>query len=1170
MRGTVPVKAASAVGATWAIVIFAVVWGSAPRSPSDDGVRSPPVVRSPVPRGEGPYALRFLPHPERWAVSSSRYHASVARDGELLVTRPSGPALTVRTTAVSRGASVAAVSEGEAHLDIEGVVRIPRGPSTEVLRATPSGVAQRWLVPEEPPGHGPLTVTVAVEGPAPGVAGPEGVRFAHARGAMVYGAATWVDAGGRRTSLTQHVEGSTIIIDVPAALLAESDYPAVLDPVVGPEQAVDAPVFEPQDGRQEWPAIASDGSRFLAAWQDYDLGAITVSLLDVTGEPVDAPSVSLSPRVMGQPDVVFDGTHYVVAWASGQRIFMSRVTPDGQVVDDPAVEAFTGDGTYGPYWLHLAHGAGRYLVTVQVFSQIGAPPVNAFLFDEDFQLVAGPTFLVDTEGGSGLADVVFDGQRFVAAWWWSPPFTSDPGSVGGVLLDPVTMAPTPLSGMIADGTATPLEEVPALAPVPGGVLVAWTDTRTGSLDVRSRLIQSNGQLSPEQVVIGTDADEAVATMTAVGGALLVAYRDPGGGTAFVPLSSLGAPLSPPVLAPFGGSQHRLAATATQGLIVFTEDEDVAVYPVAGDGGGVGPPVTVSIQANAQRKPAAAAVGAENLITWLDERGGSRELRAVLTDPEGQPLEPSRSVFGSMGTFDTVAVATDGSRWLLARSTAAAVELLFVPPFDGAVPVALDDVYGVSDAVHDGDTFLLFEEQGLGLCRGVCTYFALLHAHRVDATGSKLASFEVDPTERAERPRAVAVDGGALVVWQTTPDAIDDGEIMAAFLPHGAPPEPPFAITATPGLQSEPAVAFDGSQLLVVWRDQRTGGSEIRGRRLLPDGTFLDAEPIVISSVIASVAPEVAWTDDGHSFLVTWRGNAAGAPEEVYGAWVTRDGEVLDFPGVPLTVSESPVARHTIEAQGDGRVLLTYERFVHELRSERVLTRVVSSGVLDGGACVLDGDCASRSCEDGRCCLGRCGSCETCDGDTKGQCVPVTGSDDDSCFGAVTCDADGACKKAPGQPCEGEDECASGFCIEGLCCDTGCEGVCDSCVVIPGTCVTKECGAYSCNEDKSCLTECDDSTDCALGFQCTADKSCEAEAAPTLVGQSCGCRVPGASSDEERLGPWLALIAALALGRRRQERGGDARRSRGRCDRDGRRRARRSRARTRSPRAARSA
>jgi MYXO-CTERM domain-containing protein len=1075
-------------------------------------------------------ALDPAPGRERGRVwITDTYRAVVSRDGGLVV-HVGDEQLDARTRGIERGGQRWADATSGRR---DGAITRDWGVAVETLRRTPAGVAQAWEVAHEPDGDGPLSVHIDVTASVAGRARGHGVRF----GALAYGAATWIEADGRRTTLEQRLDGNTITITVPEQLVEESAYPAVLDPVIGPESGVDDPVLEPQVGAQQWPAVAFDGTNYLVAWRDFSEGAVTVARLDGTGAPLDGFGTKLEALNTGEPDVVFDGTNFVVAWATGSEIMIARVAPDGTVLDEPAIEAYATTGTGVVTGARIAYGAGRYLVAAHEIAQIGASPAKGYLFDETFQLLNQPDFLRDGSGSGGFTDVVFDGQQFVAAFEWHIPFANPPeGSIGGVLIDPADGTQTPLSDLIADATAHVTYRRPALTAVDGGTLVAWSDERNLDVDVYARRILSSGALEAEQPAAQTADDDQLPLLTGRGDTALVAFRQAGAtvcSTCSVVVSADGALQSS--ISDMGVDFDEAAMAGSTNVTVLAHGLDDDIFTATLDASGVssGALTLLSVQANRQTASRIALGGEENLVVWRDERGPTPELRGARVDATGAPTAPSE-VIASLADVNTpTMLASNGERWLVGWAGGSGTEVVAVPPLAGGTPNVIDGgLGGPSLLAHDGDTFLLFTEYAIGLCRGVCIFNEIIETSRLDDDGALIETLDpIDPLQKSLRPAAVGVGDAALVAWESVENDADQGDIGITLIPHGEQPAPPFMLTTALGKQASPAVAFDGEQVLVVWEDRSTGGSEIRGARLLPDGTVVDDEPLLISTALESTDPEVVWTDDGHSFLVTWLGSAAGAPPEVYGAWVTRDGEVLDFPGVPLTSSESPIASHQLAAQGAGNVILTFERYVDDLRSERVRTRLISSGELDGGTCIADEDCASRLCEDDACCPVACGTCETCNGDMPGTCTPVTSSDDDSCFGTVTCDEGGECKKAPGQPCDAADECASGFCIEGLCCDTACDGVCDSCVVNPGTCVSKDCGAYSCNEDKSCRSECNDSTECAEGFQCTAERTCEAEQTAALVEQGCACSVIG---ERRRSGWWLAAaMLGLALSRRRR-------------------------------------
>jgi hypothetical protein len=109
----------------------------------------------------------------------------------------------------------------------------------------------------------------------------------------------------------------------------------------------------------------------------------------------------------------------------------------------------------------------------------------------------------------------------------------------------------------------------------------------------------------------------------------------------------------------------------------------------------------------------------------------------------------------------------------------------------------------------------------------------------------------------------------------------------------------------------------------------------------------------------------------------------------------------------------------------------------------------------GVACAAKDDCGSGICHGGFCCaLTTCTApCNTC-AKTTGACTPIIQADDPvACTGTLTCDAAGACKKKVAQTCAAASDCASGFCVDGVCCDKKCDGQCEACddAAKPGTC-----------------------------------------------------------------------------------------------------------------------
>ena len=126
---------------------------------------------------------------------------------------------------------------------------------------------------------------------------------------------------------------------------------------------------------------------------------------------------------------------------------------------------------------------------------------------------------------------------------------------------------------------------------------------------------------------------------------------------------------------------------------------------------------------------------------------------------------------------------------------------------------------------------------------------------------------------------------------------------------------------------------------------------------------------------------------------------------------------------------------------------------------------VTAGRCDGvGACQPSSTlaCAPFACRNGAC----ASSCQV----------------NEDCAPGRVCDAAGSCgKKGLGQTCGAGSECASTFCVDGVCCNEACSGACRSCSLgrVPGMCaftasgaddprrICRDNGASSCRENGKC-------------------------------------------------------------------------------------------------------
>ena len=115
------------------------------------------------------------------------------------------------------------------------------------------------------------------------------------------------------------------------------------------------------------------------------------------------------------------------------------------------------------------------------------------------------------------------------------------------------------------------------------------------------------------------------------------------------------------------------------------------------------------------------------------------------------------------------------------------------------------------------------------------------------------------------------------------------------------PEYPVSLPAGGNPQLGPAIAFDGTNYLVVWEESRAGQDGLYGARVGQDGAFLDGTGFAIATGSDERAPTVAF--NGTNYLVTWEHEHVFSGEHsewISAARVSPQGVVLDPGG--FTVS----------------------------------------------------------------------------------------------------------------------------------------------------------------------------------------------------------------------------------------------------------------------------
>lgn len=175
---------------------------------------------------------------------------------------------------------------------------------------------------------------------------------------------------------------------------------------------------------------------------------------------------------------------------------------------------------------------------------------------------------------------------------------------------------------------------------------------------------------------------------------------------------------------------------------------------------------------------------------------------------------------------------------------------------------------------------------------------------------------------ASQPAVALVGSNYVVVWADTRSG--DKNIFAALVnTSGTVLTSGILVSGASGEQSSPAIAVAGSLALVVWADRRSGStSDIYGARVNASGSVLDSSGVAISTATGDqTEPTVAF--DGTNFGVVWSDSRSGiANRDLYGSIVNTSGAVS--PSIAIQTSPSSPKRHPALAFGSSYYLVAWD------------------------------------------------------------------------------------------------------------------------------------------------------------------------------------------------------------------------------------------------------
>jgi hypothetical protein len=688
---------------------------------------------------------------------------------------------------------------------------------------------------------------------------------------------------------------------------------------------------------------------------DYVFGA----RVDTSGVLLDSCGVAISGggSQIYHPAVGFDGTNYLVAWQryyGESDIYGARVSPGG-VVLDPAGIAIAATG-YGEWQPAMAFDGTNYLVVYYRGNSSGWFDVYGVRVSPG-GVILDPAGIVISAAANDEwhADVAFDGTNYLVVWEDNRTASWDiygaRVTVAGAVLDPTG---------IAISTTQYQESYPAITSNGTGWFAVWEDYRinTGVSDIYGARVNGSGVvLDPAGVCVSAAAGNQLQPAVAFDDTnYLVVWQDYRiGAQANVygaRVSEDGIVLDPtgigislavkdqtnPAIAS-GGAKTFVAwqdyrNSTTDAADIYGARVSVGGSPLDPDG------IAISKEVNNQLVTAVAFDGTNYLVVWEDYRNSLKgEIYGTRVSADGEVLDPQGIVIstGANGRFNP-AVAFDGTNYLVVWQDyrydnygdifGARVGTDGVVLNPGGIIIAFASKEQLYPALaFDGTNYLVvWQDKRSGSWD--------IYGARVSVSGTVLdpIGLILVPATGDQGLPAIAFEGtNYLMVWHDARSGSRDIYGSRVSVSGSVLDGSGFIISAAANHQDNPAVAFDGTDYLVAWQDMRNGPNyDIYGARVTVVGAVLDTAGMAISTAASDqYSPAIAYNSAGY-YLVAWQDNRNGPYSDMYGARVAPSGTVLDPTGLPIS-TETGYQRYAAAVSGpESIVLLVYSSDTPEL------------------------------------------------------------------------------------------------------------------------------------------------------------------------------------------------------------------------------------------------
>jgi hypothetical protein len=652
-------------------------------------------------------------------------------------------------------------------------------------------------------------------------------------------------------------------------------------------------------GNQRAPQVAAGEGGYLVVWADdrngADIYGTPVSSGGVVGRPEGIP-ICAAVGEQANPAVSANSNSFLVVWAdaragTGPHLYGTRVSRAGLVLNEsgfPIGPQFGSQGaptvgSNGDDFLVAWHDATSVLYRTIHAARITSAGV-----------VADPDAIpISTRAGVQISpSVASDGHDYLVVW------NDNRNSASGF---DIYGARVTSAGSVSDPdgiaicTAPAEQYVPTIGAGSEGYLVAWLDHRNGR----------SGSFD----IYGTRLTWAGVVQDVDGIAISLATRDNA------------ATASP-----------RVAACGNRFLVAWA-DESIFAKQVSHDGAVLGSePIAVGQSAQREEVPATASNGQDHLVVWWHGRGS--HIVGARVAGNGTVLDPDGLTISKDGASGRPRVASDGNDFLVVWSQGgvwgARVSRAGTVLDPGAIAVSrlFGSTSPASIASNGRNYLIVWSYSFVPDDDSLPASPSHIHGTRLSPDGNLLDENELEFTDgegNQTSPKVASNGAEYLVVWE-------EGGIYAQRINNAgvAIGRSPIPVCTREGCTSDFALASNGRDYLVAWTDTRnfnTHDLDIYGARITADGRVLDEHGFAISAAAAEQSqPAVA--SNGSDYLVVWSDtrNQGATGRDIYGTCVNDAGLVGVPAGLPINQREFDQQLPDVSYGGHGRFLVVSQGF----------------------------------------------------------------------------------------------------------------------------------------------------------------------------------------------------------------------------------------------------